>query len=187
MIAPRFRCGPTVSLAARKGPKSGWCAASTGVGTATTMKSAVPRSAASVVTRSPDEDSNSARLTSPVGSWQSRYAAIFLWERSKPIVGYFFPNSTAKGKPTYPKPTTATTVTSTPFVVFTCVSDPLVPDPGGFRQEDDQMGYSVFSSAATSAAQSGPQVSAGVLAIDACRDCSSAPVPLASVADLPAA
>src|SRR6266566_429724 len=118
MVAPRFRCRPTVSLAATKGPKSGWCASSTGVGTATTMKSALPSSAASVVTRSPDEDSNSARLTSPVGSWQSRYAAIFPSERSKPIVGYFFPNSTARGRPTYPRPTTATTVTSTPFVVF---------------------------------------------------------------------
>src|SRR6266403_1799636 len=167
MVAPRFRCRPTVSLAATKGPKSGWCASSTGVGTATTMKSALPSSAASVVTRSPDEDSNSARLTSPVGSWQSRYAAIFLSERSKPIVGYFFPNSTARGKPTYPKPTTATTVTSTPFIVFRWVSDPLAPAPGSFRQKDHRLGYSVFSSAATSAAQSGLQVSGGALAIDA--------------------
>ena len=47
--------------------------------------------------------------------------------------------------------------------------------------------YNVFSSAATSAAQSGLQVRGGVLAIDGCRDCCSAPVPLASVADLPAA
>src|SRR6202030_1487471 len=142
---------------------------------------------ASVVTRSPDEDSNSARLTSPVGSLQSRYAAIFLSERSKPIVGYFFPNSTAKGKPTYPKPSMATTVTATPFVVFTCVADPSGARSCQFQARGPPMGYSVFSSAATSTAQSGPQLSGGVLAIDACTDCCSAPVPVASVADLPVA
>ena len=48
-----------------QGPEVGLVRSSTGVGTATTMKSALPSSLASVVTRSPDEDSNSARLTSP--------------------------------------------------------------------------------------------------------------------------
>src|ERR1700676_1779215 len=56
-----------------------------------------------------------------------------------------------------------------------------------FQARGPPMGYSVFSSSATSAAQSGPQVSGGVLAIDACRDGCSAPVPLASGADLPVA
>src|SRR6266699_2783249 len=82
------------------------------------MKSASARSAAWVVTRRRDAALSSASLTSPVGSRKLRYAATFLSERSKPMVGCLFPNSTARGRPTYPKPTTATTVTSTPFVEF---------------------------------------------------------------------
>ena len=39
-------CLPTVSLAETRGPKSGWCTRSMGVGTATTRKSAFPKSVA---------------------------------------------------------------------------------------------------------------------------------------------
>src|SRR4030081_2031079 len=45
-----------------------------------------------------------------------------------------------------------------------------------FQARGPPMGYSVFSSSATSAVQSGPQVSGGVLAIDGGSDCCSAPV-----------
>jgi hypothetical protein len=68
IVAPRFRLRPTASLAESSGPKSGWCALSIGVGTATTMKSAARSAAASVVQRKPVAAASSAALTSPVGS-----------------------------------------------------------------------------------------------------------------------
>ena len=97
--------------------------------------------------------------------------------RSKPIVGYFFPNSIARGKPTYPKPTTATTGTWTPFVISRCEADRLAPDTGFPGQEGRRTRYSVFNSAATSAAHPVPQVSGGDLPIAAFADFCSAPVP----------
>src|SRR6185437_4159486 len=76
------------------------------------MKFARFKAEASSVTASLSAAANSASPTSPVGSKPRRYAPIFARDRSKPIVSYCLPNSTASGSPTYPSPTTATTVLS---------------------------------------------------------------------------
>ena len=67
-IAPFFMCRPTVLLAPASGVKSGLCASSTGVGTATTMYSASASVAGSVLTDSWSAAFNSAGDNSPVGS-----------------------------------------------------------------------------------------------------------------------
>jgi hypothetical protein len=59
---------PTDVLAPTSGEKSGACASSTGVGTATTTKSASFRADASVVGMSLLDALSSSVLTSPVGS-----------------------------------------------------------------------------------------------------------------------
>src|SRR5678816_3403552 len=96
-VVPRVICRPTDSLADIRGPKSGWCASSTGVGTATTMKSASLNLRGSVVTDKCRAALSSSRLTSPVGSQCLSYAATFSADTSNPIVGYLLPNSTARG------------------------------------------------------------------------------------------
>jgi len=71
-IAPFFMNFPTVVEEPTSGEKSGICAASTGVGTATMMKSACARSAGSVVTVSCVAAWRSCADTSPVGSQKRR-------------------------------------------------------------------------------------------------------------------
>ena len=93
-------CLPTVSDERRSGVKSGWCAMSTGVGTATTMNSASASALGSVLISSIVAALRSAEDTSPVGSTPRLYASTFAWERSKPMVRNFLPNSTASGRPT---------------------------------------------------------------------------------------
>jgi hypothetical protein len=67
-MAPFFMYLPTVVEAPTSGEKSGMCAASTGVGTATTMKSARLNWDGSVVTSSRVAAFSSSVETSPVGS-----------------------------------------------------------------------------------------------------------------------
>ena len=71
-----------------------------GVGTATTMKSAsASRAASSVICRRPAARISSAE-SSPVRSCKRASSSMRDFERSNPIVGYTLPNSTASGKPT---------------------------------------------------------------------------------------
>ncbi len=71
-VAPFFMYLPTVVEDPTSGEKSGMCASSTGVGTATMMKSAFARSAGSVVTVSCVAALRSSVETSPVGSQNRR-------------------------------------------------------------------------------------------------------------------
>ena len=71
-MAPRLRCLPTLSDDLTSGVKSGWWASSTGVGTATMMKSASPMIAGLVLQVRCTAALRSALLTSPVGStWRA--------------------------------------------------------------------------------------------------------------------
>ncbi len=71
-VAPRLRFLPTEVLAPTSGEKSGACASSTGVGTATTMKSASFKAAGSLVGISLVDACSCSVLSSPVGSTQRR-------------------------------------------------------------------------------------------------------------------
>ena len=71
-IAPFFICWATVVEAPIKGAKSGMCATSTGVGTATTMKSARLKSEGSLVGVSRVAARRFSLDTSPVGSQNRR-------------------------------------------------------------------------------------------------------------------
>ena len=77
----------------------GWCASSTGVGTATMMKSASASAAPSVVHVScvAARSSSPKHLAGRID--ERRYAATFRSERSKPMVRRRLPNSTASGRP----------------------------------------------------------------------------------------
>ena len=107
-MAPRFRFLPTAVLAPTSGEKSGMCASSTGVGTATTMKSASFNAAASVVgfkwAAAFEIRRADSRRSDRCGACRPRSCST---DRSSPMVGYFLPNSTASGSPTQPSPTTA--------------------------------------------------------------------------------
>src|SRR3954468_23382472 len=75
-----------------------------------TMKSAAASAAGSVVNSSCPAARKSGLEPSPVGSPNRLYFSTLACDRSKPIVLCRLPNSTASGKPTYPSPTTATTL-----------------------------------------------------------------------------
>ena len=71
-MAPFFMYLPTLSLDFTSGVKSGWWASSTGVGTATMMKSASEITLGSVLQVRCTAALRSSLLTSPVGStWRA--------------------------------------------------------------------------------------------------------------------
>ena len=98
---------PTKALAPSTGVKSGVQSELTGVGTATTINLASFKQLGSEVNCTVVSFTPSSPISS-VGSIPCLYKLIFSSLISKPIVGICLANATANGKPTYPKPTTAT-------------------------------------------------------------------------------
>lgn len=80
-----------------------------GVGTATIIKSAFPIIVGSLVAENFTAALKAPASTSPVLSTPLRQFSTRDSLISKPMVSYCFPNSRARGSPTYPKPTTAMT------------------------------------------------------------------------------
>ena len=102
--SPFFKAFPIISDAFKSGVKSGFLKWSMGVGTVTIKVLQVLKSAAFEENVNETEAFNCSAVTSCVRSKPLFNSAMRLVSISKPSVGMFFPNSTANGKPTYPKP-----------------------------------------------------------------------------------
>src|SRR5581483_10809057 len=96
---------PTDSLARTSGVRSGLLYSSMGVGTVTMNTRQLLRSLSSVVKRNRAAAFSSARVVSSVLSLPASSSAIRAFLTSNPTVSKCLPNSTARGRPTYPRPT----------------------------------------------------------------------------------
>ena len=102
--SPFFKAFPIISDAFNRGLKSGFLKWSMGVGTVTIKVLQVLKSAAFEEKVKEIDSFNCSAVTSCVRSKPVFNSAMRLVSISNPRVGMFFPNSTASGKPTYPKP-----------------------------------------------------------------------------------